>query len=146
MLFSRESGFYNPVFEGDLSTVIKSLQDRIVSHAQGGHILKDILSHLNSFHNCSFSHIGRQGNVVTHALAQRARLSYPQRSGWSLFFQISLLLYDSTFKSSFIDKLFSFSKKKKNCISHVQNSNNAKNGGTHLKKRRCLKSKNKIKN
>ena len=77
VLFSRKSGFYNPVFEGDLSTVIKSLQDRIVSHAQGGHVLKDILSHLNSFQSCSFSHIGRQGNAVAHALAQRARLSYP---------------------------------------------------------------------
>ena len=48
-----------------------------MSHAQGGHILKDILSHLNSFQSCSFSHIGRQGNAVVHALAQRARLSYP---------------------------------------------------------------------
>ncbi|XP_050259092.1 uncharacterized protein LOC126704102 [Quercus robur] len=77
VLFSRESGFYDPVFEGDSSTVIKSLQDRIVSHAQGGHILKDILSHLNSFQSCSFSHIGRQGNAVAHALTQRARLSFP---------------------------------------------------------------------
>ena len=48
-----------------------------MSHAQGGHILKDILSHLNSFQSCSFSHIGRQGNAVAYALAQRARLSYP---------------------------------------------------------------------
>ena len=77
MLFSRESGFYNPVFEGDSSTIIKSLEDRIVSHAQGGHILKDILSHLNSFQSCSFSHIGRQGDAIAHALPQRARLSYP---------------------------------------------------------------------
>ena len=33
VLFSRESGCYNSVFEGDSSTVINSLQDRIVSHA-----------------------------------------------------------------------------------------------------------------
>ena len=59
VLFSRESGCYNPVFEGDSSTIIKSLQDRIVSHAQGRHILKDILSHLNSFQSCSLSHIGK---------------------------------------------------------------------------------------
>ena len=48
-----------------------------MSHAQGGHILKDILSHLNSFQSCSFSHIGRQGDAIAHALPQRARLSYP---------------------------------------------------------------------
>ena len=68
MLFSSETGFHNSVFEGDSSTVIKSLQDRIVSHAQGGHILKDILSHLNSFQSCSLSHIGKQRNAVAHAL------------------------------------------------------------------------------
>ena len=69
MLFSSETGFHNSVFEGDSSTVIKLLQDRIVSYSQGGHILKDIMSHLNSFQSCSFSHVGRQGNVVAHVLA-----------------------------------------------------------------------------
>ena len=73
--FSTKTGFYNFVFEGDSSTVIKLLQDRSVSHSQGGHILKEILSLLNSFVSCSFSHIGRQGNAVAHALAQKARLS-----------------------------------------------------------------------
>ena len=75
VLFNSETDFYNSVFEGDSSTIIKLLQDRSVSHSQGGHVLKDILSLLNSFVSCSFSHIGRQGNVVAHALAQRARLS-----------------------------------------------------------------------
>ena len=64
-------------FEGDSSSVVKLLQDRCVSHPQGGHILKDIVSHLNSFQSCSFSHIGRKGNAVAHALAQRARYSFP---------------------------------------------------------------------
>ena len=59
VLFSREMGFFKSVFEGDSATVIKLLQDRNVSHFQGGHILKDILSYLNSFQSCSFSHIGR---------------------------------------------------------------------------------------
>ena len=77
VLLSTETGFYNSVFEGDSSTVIKFLQDSNVSHSQGGHILKDILSLSDSFVSCSFSHIGRQRNVVAHALAQRARLSCP---------------------------------------------------------------------
>ena len=35
------------------------------------------MSQLNSFQSCSFSHIGRKGNAVAHALAQRARFSFP---------------------------------------------------------------------
>ena len=66
--FSRDLGFHNPVFEGNSTSVIKLLQDRCLLHSQGGHILKDIVSHLNSFQSCSFSHIGRQGNAVAHAL------------------------------------------------------------------------------
>ena len=49
MLFSIETGFHNSVFEGDSTSIIKLLQDRMVSHSQGGHIIKDIVSHLNSF-------------------------------------------------------------------------------------------------
>ena len=75
--FSCDLGFHNPVFEGNSTSVIKLLQDRCLLHSQGGHILKDIVSHLISFQSCSFSHIGRQGNVVAHALAQRARFSFP---------------------------------------------------------------------
>ena len=77
VLFSSELGFHNSIFEGDSSSVIKLLQDRCSSHFQGGHILKDIMSHLDYFVSCSFSHVGRQGNAVVHALAQRARLYFP---------------------------------------------------------------------
>ena len=44
VLFSRETGFFKSVFEGDSATVIKLLRDRNVSHFLGGNILKDILS------------------------------------------------------------------------------------------------------
>ena len=77
VLFSCDSSFHNPVFEGNSTSVIKLLQDRCLTHSQGGHILKDIVSYLNSFQSCSFSHIGRQGTAVVHALAQRARFSFP---------------------------------------------------------------------
>ena len=82
VLFSSELGFHNLIIEGDSSSVIKLLQDRCSSHFQGGHILKDIMSHLDSFVSCSFSHVGRQGNAVAHALAQRARLYFPS-TAWT---------------------------------------------------------------
>ena len=102
VLFSIETGFHNSVFEGDSTLVIKLLQDRMVSHPQGGHILKDIVSYLNSLQSLSFTHVGKQGNIVAHALAQRARLSFLLRFGWSLFLQPFLLLYYPTFRSSFL--------------------------------------------
>ena len=77
VLFSIETGFHNSVIDGDSTSVIKLLQDRCMSHSKGGHTLKDIMSHLNSFQSCCFSHVGRQGNVIAHALAQRAKLSFP---------------------------------------------------------------------
>ena len=49
VIFSIEAGFRNSVFEGDSATVIKSLQDRNMSNSQGGHIIKDIASYLDSF-------------------------------------------------------------------------------------------------
>ena len=64
VLFSCDLGFQNSVFEGNSSSVVKLLQDRCVSHSLGGHILKDIVSHLNSFQSCSFSYIGRDRKSV----------------------------------------------------------------------------------
>ena len=116
VLFSSELGFQNLIVEGDSSSVIKLLQDRCLSHFQGGHILKDIMSHLDSFVSCSFSHVGRQGNAVAHALAQPRELDYifPLRLGRSMFLQPFLLLYFLTLWSNLLMIYFSFSKKKKN--------------------------------
>ena len=42
-----------------------------------GHLVRDTLVIVNSFSSFSFSHIVRQGNIVAHALAQRACSSFP---------------------------------------------------------------------
>ena len=77
MLFSLETGTTKLVIEGDAKTVIRALQCGGWERAQGGHQIKDISTIKNSFQSISFSHVGRQGNVVAHALAQRARHSFP---------------------------------------------------------------------
>ena len=46
-----------------------------MKNSREGHLIKDILFHSNSFQSMSFAHVGRQGNAVAHALAQRARSS-----------------------------------------------------------------------
>ena len=77
VLFSLETGTMKSVIEGDAETVIRALQYGGWERAQGGHLIKDISAIKNSFQSISFSHVGRQGNAVAHALAQRARHSFP---------------------------------------------------------------------
>ena len=76
-LFASECGFQQLSFEGDSKLVIKALRQGEMQHSSVGHILKDTMSYVSSFQSCSFSHVGRQDNTVAHALAQRARLSFP---------------------------------------------------------------------
>ena len=113
VLFSRETGFFKSVFEGDSATVIKLLRDRNVSHFLGGNILKDILSYLNSFKSCSLSHIGRQRNAVAHALAQRARVSCPLEVWMGSIPPDVSSFVRSDLRSSFLMTYFLSSQKKK---------------------------------
>ena len=67
--FIAELGYAQFVCEGDSESVVNSLRGSGMENSWGGHIIKDILSQSNSFLNISFAHVGRQGNVVAHALA-----------------------------------------------------------------------------
>ena len=75
--FVLELGFAHSMFEGDAATVIKALADGNCSVPSFGHIVKDIESISGLLQTKSFSHVRRQGNTMAHALAQRARLSFP---------------------------------------------------------------------
>ena len=57
--------------------VIKALQMGTMSSSSSNHLARDIITHVSSLRSFSFSHIVGQGNAVTHALAQKARLSFP---------------------------------------------------------------------
>ena len=75
--FVLELGFAHSIFEGDAETVVKALADGNCSIPSIGHIVKNIESISGLLRTKSFSHVRRQGNTVAHALAQRARLSFP---------------------------------------------------------------------
>ena len=55
--------------------MVNALKGSGLVHSSGGHLIFDIFSLSNSFKSISFAHVGRQGNAVAHALAQRARSS-----------------------------------------------------------------------
>jgi len=71
--FSAELVHTQCVCEGDSQSVVNASKDPGINHSRGGRLIKDILSYSNSFQSISFAHVGRQGNAVAHALAQRAR-------------------------------------------------------------------------
>ena len=75
--FTREMGIESCILEGDSQIVIKALQDGDKTFSEFGHLLQDMLSHLNSFKNWSLSHTLKQGNAVADALARRAKFSFP---------------------------------------------------------------------
>ena len=77
VLFACECGIQQSSFEGDSEFVINSLRHGGLLHSSVGHFLKDTMFDASSLWSFSFSHVCRQDNSVAHALAQRARLSFP---------------------------------------------------------------------
>lgn len=77
MAFSLKTKTSRVVLEGDSASMIKAIQLSGWEFTQGGHLIHDISTLKNSFQSISFSHVVRQGNVVAHALAQKARHSFP---------------------------------------------------------------------
>ena len=77
VIFILELGFNQFMFEGDLEVINKALNYDDFSLASVGHIIKDIWSMSGLLQTKSFSFVRRQGNSVTHALAQRVRFSFP---------------------------------------------------------------------
>ena len=77
MLFMEELGLSHAVFEGDSELVVNALVGHCPDRASIGHIIKDCKSLRGLFQTYSFSHVRRQGNGVAHALARRARMSFP---------------------------------------------------------------------
>ena len=76
VLFVRELGFRSSIFQGDSEVSINALRQNSFLNSSFGHIVKDTLSLVSSLRSFSFTHTYRQGNALTHALDQRARLSF----------------------------------------------------------------------
>ena len=77
MIFMEELGLCRATFEGDSETIVKALAGDCLDRSCIGHIIKDCKSLMGCFQTCSFSHVRRQSNGVTRALARRARKSSP---------------------------------------------------------------------
>uniref|UniRef100_A0A2N9EQ08 Reverse transcriptase domain-containing protein n=1 Tax=Fagus sylvatica TaxID=28930 RepID=A0A2N9EQ08_FAGSY len=72
ILFTKEVGLTNAVFEGDAENIIRDLGSSETLHSAYGLVIEDAKSMLLDFQAYSVSHTRRSGNMVAHALARRA--------------------------------------------------------------------------
>ena len=70
--FALELGLTKVIMEGDSKVICRELQDPSPSLALHEHILQDVKCLSNALQFVRYSHVYRQGNNVTHALARRA--------------------------------------------------------------------------
>ena len=73
VLFARDVGIREAVFEGDLLVICKALQGEGEAPSSTYNVLAVTLEQTSSFRNFYCSHVKRQGNVPAHLLAQYAK-------------------------------------------------------------------------
>ena len=73
LLFAKEIGLRQVVFEGDSAMVIQAVTHGNAKLAEYGHIVEDIRILATDFDFIQFSHVKRNCNVVADALAKKAK-------------------------------------------------------------------------
>lgn len=73
--FAVELGVTRAIIEGDSEIICKDLSNPSPSFALHGLLIQDAQQLALTFTDFSFSHVGRQGNLVTHSLAMREILN-----------------------------------------------------------------------
>nr|POE58304.1 hypothetical protein CFP56_05249 [Quercus suber] len=71
--FAAEIGLRDVVIEGDSEIIFKLLTSDSTCLASFGNLLEDAKFAAQAFHNCSFSHVKRNGNSVADKLAKLAK-------------------------------------------------------------------------
>ena len=85
VLFAKEIGLSDVIFEGEFAEVIQAIIQENSDHLDFGHIIDNIrifASDLNSFQFC---HVKRNCNVVVDALAKRAKNSLSLEFGSKMY-------------------------------------------------------------
>ena len=73
VIFARDVGIREAVFEGDFLTICRALQGEGEAPSSTHNILAVTLEQASGFRFSCFSHVKRQGNVPAHLLAQFAK-------------------------------------------------------------------------
>jgi ribonuclease HI len=72
VLFCKEVGFSQVIFEGDASQVILDINSPPPHFSKAGHLTESVIKELRSFRKATFVHVPRELNEVAHTLAKEA--------------------------------------------------------------------------
>jgi ribonuclease HI len=72
MNFCKEAGFFEVLFEGDATQVVKEINSAPPFLSKIGHFIKSIHSEMSWFRSVVFSFIPRECNTAAHTLAKEA--------------------------------------------------------------------------
>ncbi|KAL0013909.1 hypothetical protein SO802_000978 [Lithocarpus litseifolius] len=75
LLFAKELSLFDVEIEGDCSRVLAALNMAMRCSTLFGHVIDECKSLGTSLRSCKFSHVKREGNRLTHALARRVIIS-----------------------------------------------------------------------
>jgi len=70
VLFAREAGFLDAIFEGDAAHIIAEINSNPPYLSRSGHILESIHVERQSLHTCSFNFVYREANRAAHCLVK----------------------------------------------------------------------------
>ena len=73
ILFAKDTGFQDVIFQSDSLSVIQALNGIIILPASVAHIIDGSLQGLRSFRQVQVVYVPRLGNKAAHSLAQYAR-------------------------------------------------------------------------
>ena len=73
MIFAKDEGVMDCIFEGDAKNIIKAILASYSSHPEYGIVISDILKLAGVFSFCNFSHVKRLGNSIAHFLARYSK-------------------------------------------------------------------------
>ena len=86
--FALELELDSAILEGVFEILMNSLMEDLLSLASFGLLTQDVKAIAESFQCISFSHVYREGNIVTHNLARQAVMSLVLQCGWKISHRI----------------------------------------------------------
>ncbi|XP_059431643.1 uncharacterized protein LOC132165167 [Corylus avellana] len=82
VIFAKELGFSNVMFEGDALTVVNAINSTRSCESSYGHFVEDVKRYMSDLATSSFVHVLRGANSAAHNLAKEACTHVTDKYWW----------------------------------------------------------------